>query len=272
MSSMYTSIRAKRKQQLRTRAAILAAIVVLIGGGLWSAAQQREVKKDRQENSVLQHDLKLLWKWSDKLFKDGADSAEWSFRWDAEGEEATVERLVQMLTDADENLKEGMLYVDGADTASIEMPSYGGLLTIHSIPSGQKRKAILLYQSNINSSDAGMQAGLNEAIAKVEGVLLQIGADYTEGMSVRGTADRKDAVERLASDANAKQLDRYDDGGTVSASFYTEGLYISTPIAEGSRKRVNLQGALHQDTDTGEQNLIIGVPLITGDYSVSGND
>lgn len=270
--SMYPSIRTKRKQQLRTRAAIIAAILILIGGGFWSAVKQREANNAMQETSALQHDLKLLWQWSDKLFTDGADTAEWSFRWDAEGEGATVEQLVQTITDADENFKKGMLYVEGADTASIEMTDLGGTLSVYSVPSGQKRKAILLYQSNMNGNVPGTHKMLNEAIVKVEGALQQAGADYTEGLSVRGTTEHKDAVERLARAANAKKIDRYDDGGTVSASFYTEGLYLSTPLENGSKKRVNLQSAVHRDTVTGEQNLIIGVPLITGDYSISGND
>ena len=60
-----------------------------------------------------------------------------------------------------------------------------------------------------------------------------------------------------------KELERYHDGGTLSISFYSPKL--NSQIHSGTQT-MNLQMALHQDTESKQWRLTIGAPIITMEY------
>jgi hypothetical protein len=65
--------------------------------------------------------------------------------------------------------------------------------------------------------------------------------------------------------AAAKRVEGYDDGRTSSITYYT--LKLGTQADSGGRK-VNLQIAVTRPDAGADAELVLGVPLITGDYSV----
>ncbi|MNZ84570.1 hypothetical protein D3C78_1033320 [compost metagenome] len=95
------------------------------------------------------------------------------------------------------------------------------------------------------------------------------GIDYTSSMQVNGYSLNEQAIREISKQAKASQVDRYEDGGTVSETLYTEQLRSSIQVGGGSA--ANLQIALHRETETERFQLTIGIPVISGDYSLATN-
>ncbi|MFF2094225.1 YwmB family TATA-box binding protein [Paenibacillus sp. NPDC058174] len=265
ISTSYYSIRTikdQKRQQLRARLAVLAAVVVLVAGGGWAFMQKGT---DTAGQSAFQHDMQALWSWTDKLFKDGASSAEWSLRWDAEGEGATVGKLVLMMTSEDERQDKNVLYTEGADEAAIILEDYGGELSIHSLPAGRERRAIMQFRT---SGEASKQ-NLLDLVQKVEKGLEWAGTKYTEGITARGKTEYNDAISRLEKAGQAREIEHYADGGTVSNSYYTDRLKKSVQSGGKEGRLISFQAAVHREAGSKQHDLIVGLPLITGDYAKS---
>ncbi|MFF2481757.1 YwmB family TATA-box binding protein [Paenibacillus sp. NPDC058071] len=251
---------------------MLAALLILLIGGYWAASGKGKpasgITPDKAAVSADQHDLRALWEWTDGLYKGGAARAEWSIRWDAAGNEATVERLLEALKPELEEAPQNLIYIDQVRSAIKELPSYGGILTADALPSGKERRLVVLFRTT--SGSGANRDKLLELIERMEDALRQLEADYRIGMTSRGLTEYNSASEKLAQRAGASKVDRYDDGGTVSTTYYTEKLYVSVEAGKG--KKANLQAAVHRDSETGQLRLIAGVPLITGDYAQPAGD
>lgn len=231
----------------RARFGVIIAAVVLLSGVIWAAVNKDQIRVQKND-SILTHDIALLWQWTDKLYNKGAANTEWTLRWDLEGDGAA-------LTQADQKLK--------ADEIGQEQ----GTLSI--FPLSSENQAMVVYVTKQGTTKKQLLAIVNE----VEADLKESGLTYSGGMTVRGDTEYNNAAERLAHAAGGKRIDRYkDNSGTISEAYYSEKLFSA--VEAGAGKKANLQIAAHRETESKQLSLIIGIPLITGDYTVSqqGND
>jgi hypothetical protein len=60
-----------------------------------------------------------------------------------------------------------------------------------------------------------------------------------------------------------REIERYEDIGTVSISFYSPMLKTSIQSGEGS---MNFQAAIHQNSVTNKWRVTLGMPIITKEY------
>ncbi|CAM3277542.1 YwmB family TATA-box binding protein [Paenibacillus lupini] len=226
----------------RARLGIIIAAVVLLSGVIWAAVNKDQIRNQKND-SVLAHDIALLWQWTDKLYNKGAANTVWTLRWDIEGEGAVLEQTGQKLQ---------------ADEIGQEQ----GTLSI--FPLSSENQAMIVYVTKQGTAKKQLLAIVN----MVETDLKESGLTYSGGMTVRGDTEYNNAAERLAHAASGKRIDRYkDNSGTVSEAYYSEKLFSA--VEAGAGKKANLQIAAHRETESKQLSLIIGIPLITGDYTVS---
>lgn len=236
---------AEQSSQRRTRLAVILALVVLLTGMIWAVANREQIKADNNE-SILAHDLTLLWQWTDRLYGKGTSAAEWTIRWDLEGEASSLAKAEQRLQTDEKAHQQGTLSI---------------------FPLTTQNQAMVLYVTQSNVDKKQLLSFVNDA----EKIFKELGMTYIGGMTVRGEAEYNNALKRLAQASGGKRIDRYkDSSGTVSESYYSEKLFSS--IEAGAGKKANLQIAEHIETESGMLSLIVGIPLITGDYTVSGQE
>ncbi|SFF08340.1 TATA-box binding [Paenibacillus algorifonticola] len=242
------------KIKRRSRIGVLAAALVLMFGAVWALVNQDKLTTAGQaEGSLLQHDVKQMWSWSDGLLESGAPGAGWTLRWYASGEAA---KLREQLFPRYEGDAEGEL--------STLLPELGGKLSMSvTATAGQGKQQMLLLFSPEQSKQAD-QHKLLSVIKHIESAMRRTNISYDGGITIRGLTEYNNVAERLAQLAAAEQVDRYDDAGTVSESFFTGGLKMSVRTGD---KEANMQVAVHKGTDTGKLEVVIGIPLISGDYS-----
>ncbi|MFX3632299.1 MAG: YwmB family TATA-box binding protein [Candidatus Pristimantibacillus sp.] len=264
---MPTSLESNKKNHSRRKlTGVLIAILILVIGAIWAIGnkeQMRDIHTNPAGKSILQHDLDVLWEWNDTVYAGGSSEAEWSLRWDVRGSGASLEQLSKTLFNDGKDNDMGRIIANGADQLNKELPQYGGMLSIHRIPSSQQSVVMLLFQSRGSTEKLKLLA----LIAMIEDNLKGGDTSFNGGITVRGYSVYNNAAERVASLADAQIVDVYEDDGTISETLNTERLYGA--IQAGNGKKANLQIAVHQETDNGKVSLIIATPLITGDYTVS---
>lgn len=252
----------------RNRISIILAVIILFSGGVWAIANRNQLtqvpRADKAAASAMKHDIEALWQWNDKIYAGGAGEAEWSFRWDVSGSRAALDQLAKQLFTDENTSDEGRLYNERANSLTKEVAELGGTLTYYFVSSDSSTfRAIVLFATKGSTS----LETLRTLISKVEGSLKEGEIAFSGSMTVRGQSEYDKAAEKLTALAGAKRIDHYDDGGTVSETFYTERLYAAIQAGEGQKG--NLQIAVRRETDTGQLALIVGSPLITGDYAAS---
>lgn len=70
-------------------------------------------------------------------------------------------------------------------------------------------------------------------------------------------------LDRLPDTLNAREVERYNDHGTVSVSYFSRDLQAR--LLTGDRQ-MNIQAAVHEDSVTGKQRVTLGIPVITTEY------
>lgn len=256
----------RKNRSRRNLVGVLLAILILVIGAIWASGNREKIRGTHTENAskgVLQHDLEVLWQWNDKVYTGGSSEAEWSLRWDVRGSGASLEQLSKTLFNDGKGEDMDRIIANGADQLNKELPEFGGTLSIHKIPSSQQPVVMLLFQSRGSAERLKLLA----LIEKVEDNLRRGDTAFNGGITVRGYSVYNNAAERVGSLAEADRIDLYEDDGTISETLNTERLHGS--IQAGDGKNANLQIAVHQETDNGKVSLIIGTPLISGDYTVS---
>ncbi|GLX67487.1 YwmB family TATA-box binding protein [Paenibacillus glycanilyticus] len=225
----------------RSRLAIILAGAVLVTGIIWAIANKDQIGSEHR-SSVLAHDIALVWQWTDKLYSKGEASREWTIRWDVTGEAASLEEVEQQLHTDEKGLEQGTLSI---------------------FPLTADNQVMIVYVTKQQVDEKQLLAFINRA----ETLFKQSGTTYSAGMTVRGETEYNNAAARLAQAASGKRVDRYkDESGTTSEAYYTEKLFSS--VEAGAGKKANLQIAVHRETESGALSLIVGIPLITGDYTV----
>lgn len=104
-----------------------------------------------------------------------------------------------------------------------------------------------------------------ESLARVEETL-EAYDTITGSFSVRGVPIQAGAATRIAQEVSARQQESYYDGHTKSVTYWSSKLNAQV---ESGNKKVNLQIAETAPSPETSGELIIGVPLITGDYTVT---
>ncbi|CAM4380814.1 YwmB family TATA-box binding protein [Paenibacillus alkaliterrae] len=254
-----------QQRSKRTKAGVWLAFIVLAIGAAWGVWEAERAPRDATTaEQMLQHDLQALWTWSDDQLKNGSMGADWTVRWNATGKSGTMMELAsKLLTDEKGKSVDKLLQNEGR-TVTGTVPAYGGRISISIVEEGEDREQLMLLLETVHAQPLEKK-NLLEATASISEELVSSGASFTSSMKVQGPSISGQAVQELRKLANAQSIDRYEDGGTVSETFYS-GMLRST-IDTGSGNLANLQIALHKVTNSDYADLTIGIPVITGDYS-----
>ncbi|QAY66811.1 YwmB family TATA-box binding protein [Paenibacillus protaetiae] len=254
------------------RLAIVIAFFALLLGGIW-AVSQSDAESGRSASfhqDDLANDTNQLWRWADSSYKGGSAAAEWTIRWDIGNPagQLTLEETVKQFT-ANNEQNQGKLIADEGDYITISIDEFGGTLTMHELPKQEQQPAgsrfLLLFQPDEGKAAVSSILAIEQ---KIKAWLKEEGASYKASLSAKGVAAGRESAEKLAKAAGAKPVERYEDDGTSSVSYWSPKLHSSVKVGKG--KDANLQLAIHQQTDSKDWFLTAGSPLITGDYSLTG--
>jgi len=256
------------------RLGIIAAAAALLAAGGWAAVREQHANPDAAaavpSAESLLGDFNAVWSWSEQAFIGGAGSAKWAIRWDEDGawkaEDARklAERLGIALT------KQSGNQLTGSDSGHIvyagEKKTADGIELTLWLRSGEGdassvTDAVVLLQPPAGTGDAPIRQTAQSVVAAAHETGLLLKGSF----AARGRPAGKEAATRLAAAADAEQREAYDDGHTRSVTYYSPKLRTGLTSAG---KRINLQIAQAGGQGGDVAELIVGVPLITGDYSV----
>lgn len=255
----------------RSMAAIVAAGVLFLSCAGWAAIQAASHNGAAAAADPLAEDTLRLWKWLDHAYAGGAGAAEWTVRWDVpepSDEGMTLEKLTQLLS-GNKGRDSDKLYAGAGDYVTVPVMDGSAELDIydlagHSKAGNEAHGYLILLRIRSGAADKKALTGYETQIAAK---LKEGDMTYEGSVSARGTTTGKQAAAEAARNAGAREVERYEDGGTVSIAYYTSQLHSQLEVGGG--QTANLQLAVHQRTDTGEWELTAGSPLITGDYSIA---
>ncbi|NIK76354.1 hypothetical protein FHS15_001461 [Paenibacillus castaneae] len=248
---------------------VVALLVILIGAAaaLWQADKKTEEEAIAEQ--MLNHDLQVLWETSDVQLKSGSIGADWTIRWNVKGDKGAMNALVKKLF-IDEKGKdiEKIVQNDGKTVSGVD-DAFGGRISISLIGNDYESEQLMLLLET-NPALLLDKIRLLQAAESISKEVVRISPDFTSSMKVQGYTENKLAAEQIKKQVNAKQIDRFEDGGIMSEMLFT-GMLRST-IDVGGGKSANLQIAVHQERNSDQIALTIGVPIITGDYSAVARD
>ncbi|WP_308636038.1 YwmB family TATA-box binding protein [Paenibacillus silvisoli] len=263
MSEQFPSI---RRQKRTPKPGISIAVLILLAVMSWSvyASKTNDSTKPATADESLLHDVETVYKWSGSEYRGGAEGARWSFRWDGRSDREAAEELAASLGFT---LSSELVESEPVDIMA-ENETARMKLWIQSRPQA--------YDSDENKPfelvllldmDAGAdQTAIAEALKPVNQATKPL--DMQAGFTVRGEPIRTGSVERLEDAASAQEVEAYDDGHTKSLTYSSK--LLRTSVRSGGAD-VNLQLAESAAIGGGSPELIIGVPLITGDYTLQNN-
>lgn len=259
-----------KQNSKKTKAGIVVALLVILIGAaaaLWQA--DRKTEEAAIAEQMLIHDLQVLWEWSDVQLKNGSIWADWTIRWNVKGDKGAMNALVKKLF-IDEKGKdiEKIVQNDGKTVSGVDA-SIGGRISISLIGNDYESEQLMLLLET-NPALLLDKTKLLQAAESISKEIVRISPDFTSSMKVQGYTENKLAAEQLKKQVNAKQIDRFEDGGIMSEMLFTS--MLRSAIAVGGGKSANLQIAVHQERNSDQLALTIGVPIITGDYSAVARD
>ncbi|CAH1223523.1 hypothetical protein PAECIP111893_04992 [Paenibacillus plantiphilus] len=244
---------------------IAVLLVIIIAGGL---AVWKWNSPVNGEGSPLLHDFKQLWTWSDGVIADGAQGGSWSFRWDGSSTYADIEQIASQLNITLEREPQGLVYRGNLKggielyTLTIWAKLYGTGTSDEAGHDNAIADVVLLLNGNGGTS----YRQLLDVVSKVEETVSRYANDYEGSFAVRGLSQSagERASDQIAILAQASALESYEDGGTRSVAYYSAHL---KSLVHSGKHKLNLQIAEHVPPAGSQLEIIIGVPLITGDYS-----
>ncbi|WP_127533366.1 YwmB family TATA-box binding protein [Paenibacillus kobensis] len=283
---------------------VLIAAAVLVAGAIFAT----NLRTDKPEGSAAS-DLSFIWKLSSQLVPQGAaDDRSWLVRFDAEemrdGDVLRAAGLLGLHRSEGESTGDQETEPDNAQSKPEQGQepeqrlAYEGELVLkraaqeggaHSkVPSVQADSVtvpVAMYRSGgasdavvILQPSAPLAADeLEDAARLVEEALQRVGGKYSCSFRVTGSATIQDihdtsAMTRLMSgvieEADAKLVERYEDdeGASISETYMSPHIHASI---ETKGKRANLQLSVHRDSESDAADWVIGVPVITGDYTLA---
>ncbi|MDQ8738165.1 YwmB family TATA-box binding protein [Paenibacillus sp. LHD-38] len=255
-----------KQRAKRTKAGILLALLVISVCAVWAMWQaDRAPRETTTAEQQLQHDLQALWTWSDDELKGGSEVGDWAIRWNVTGKAGTMNGLVlQFFTEA-EGKAIGKVVQNEGKTVSGMITKYGGSLSINLVQGDDQSEQLMILLDTTLSTLIEKNT-LMDATADISAKLAQISPAFTSSMKVQGYTKQNQTLQHLKRLTDAKSVDRYEDAGTISETFYTRMLQMAIAVENG--RSANLQAALHKETNSENTALTIGIPVITGEYSV----
>ncbi|AZN43172.1 YwmB family TATA-box binding protein [Paenibacillus albus] len=251
------------KYRRQSQGGILAVVLLLLSLVTWTLWHNRHVPVTSSGDLAVSHDFEQVWKWSNTSYVGGAGMAHWSFRWDGGAKAEGIERLAAALGFTLATGLNGDAPVDITATNDTDRLK----LWVRSKPVGQlgdtadKPYELVLLLDTVRGTD---DKKIADEVKKVENAAIAAGLLLQGGFTVRGEMVQANAPDRIAAAAGAAELEAYDDSHTSSLTYYSESL--QSGVQSGAAK-VNLQIAGALTTGQAARELIIGVPLITGDYT-----
>lgn len=256
----------KKQRAKQTKFGVILALLVILLSAVWAMWQaDRTPRVATAAEQMLQHDLEALWEWSDDQLMSGSKGADWTIRWNVTGKSGMMEELVQRLFRDEQGKALNKLEQNEGKTVTGEIPAYGGRISISLAQAGDDSEQLMVLLET-DKSELLNKSMLLQATASISDELTRISPAFTSSMKVQGYTDHNQTIQHLKKLTNAKSVDRYEEGGTISETFYT-GMLRST-IAVSIGKSANFQIALHKQTNSDSTAITIGIPVITGDYSV----
>jgi hypothetical protein len=255
-----------KQRAKQTKVGIMLALLVLLVSASWAMWQADRAPRDKTSaEQMLQHDLQSLWEWSDAQLISGSEGARWSIRWNVTGKAGSMQELVQKLfVDEKGNASNKVEHNEGKTTTGA-FPAFGGNLSISLVKADSRSEELMVLLETSGSQPIEQQL-LLQATVDISEQLALLSPAFTSSMKVQGHALHEQTIQRLTRLTDAKSVDRYEDGGTISETFYTRMLRSAIDVENG--KSANFQIALHRDTNSENTELTIGIPVITGEYSV----
>lgn len=251
----------------RNRAAVLIAAALLAVCAGWALIQPNAEKEANAYADSLSHDTALLLEWADQIYAGGACNAEWTVRFDVTDETSrlTLEKILGLLI-RNNGAKTDNLYAGEGDSVTVSVLDGTAELSIHALPEPEEGEAsrFLVLLRTVAAGNVDGEA-FKDAVEQAAVGFREQGVSYTGTVSARGSSGEKRAADKAAALAQAREVERYEDNGTESVVYYASKLQSYVKVGEG--RAANLQIARYQRTDNGEWSIIVGVPLITGDYS-----
>ncbi|HTG68806.1 MAG TPA: YwmB family TATA-box binding protein [Candidatus Udaeobacter sp.] len=261
------SHRLSAKQRAKqTKAGVIAALIVILLSAAWAMWQADRAPRDAAPaEQMLQHDLQELWLWSDNLMKSGSKGAEWTIRWNVTGKDGAMKELVQKLFTDEQGKAINNLEQNEGKTVSGAIPAYSGRISINLVQTDGQREQlmVLLEASGLQLLNKNV---LFKATADISEQIAFISPAFTSSLKVQGYTGHDQTINRMVKLTNARSVDRYEDGGTISETFFTRMLHSAIFVENG--KSANFQIALHKETNSNNTELTIGIPVISGEYSV----
>ncbi|UVI31371.1 YwmB family TATA-box binding protein [Paenibacillus spongiae] len=262
-----------KRPRIRKQTGTLLAVIMLLalaGYALWSGKTTTGTTEPSDGESAIQHDFSAVWTWMEPELTGGSERGDWSFRFNGRW---TMEQANEAAALLELTLEPSQDHAAGSGEAvyrgELELADYTlrMLLQIDSgtesadggagtSPSGD---AVLLLQF----PEGSLRSQIQEAVAKVEQAVRRANAQYEGSFAVRGEPKDKAATKRITRKAAAAVQEDYDDGHTASIAYASQKL--KTSVMSGG-KRINLQIAGVNGAPGTQPQIIVGVPLITGDY------
>ncbi|KRE48811.1 YwmB family TATA-box binding protein [Paenibacillus sp. Soil522] len=255
-----------RQRAKQTKAGVIAALIVILLSAAWAMWQADRAPRDTvPAEQLLQHDLQALWLWSDDLMRSGSKGATWTVRWNVTGKEGAMKELVQKLFTDEQGKAINKLEQNEGKTVSGAVPAYSGRISVSLVQSDGPREQlmVLLEASGLQLLNKNV---VLKATADISEQIAFISPAFTSSLKVQGYTGHDQTVHRMVKLTNAGSIDRYEDGGTISETFFTRMLRSAIIVENG--KSANIQIALHKETNSNNTELTIGIPVISGEYSV----
>lgn len=281
------------KRKRFPQAGVFAALLILAGAIVWAVANGRG-GQGAEPYHPLRADLEAVWTWSDPEFAGGAQLAQWTFRWDGSARLEEAKRLASGLgIPLSGPLSEGSGSIDVVASDS----TYKLTLWIHSQQAAEQaadtdadgktgeaagKDTNKVADKDTNLSSAQAENALYDVVllldapdhADKQAILSEVGSvekaieheeiELRGGFTVKGTAAGDGAGAQIAKIASAKEAEAYKDGSTSSLTYFSDKL--GSKVQSGEQP-VNLQIAESVPKAGEAPELVIGVPLITGDYA-----
>ncbi|MBB3072135.1 hypothetical protein FHS14_005150 [Paenibacillus baekrokdamisoli] len=237
----------------------------------WSVWQVRENQK-QTVGSTLQKDFSAIWSWSEDELKGGSSGARWSFRWDghlkrSDAEEAASQLGIDLKATAVNTYEGKKEELDGHNKLTIwihtdqQQQSETVKTMSTAVQKDEPVDLVILFEPEKGSA----YKRIANAMTSIEKTIIPLEASIKGSFALRGIPISQDAAGQIALRADAKQQETYDDGHTSSNTYLSSKL--RSQVSSGT-KMVNLQIAEAASSAGISAELIVGVPLITGDYIV----
>lgn len=235
--------------QEKNRLSTILLLAALIGLMIIAVVMTRTEAGDQAERTTatatFARDVAMLWAQAEQVYAQGNAGTTWNVRWDAQVALDAAGELAALL---------GVPLQETASEMSADGRIYSAMRTLDTYAMqlwyADQGDLVLLLQATPGITLEELLSGIDTSLAALQAIQ----ADYMASFNVRGAAREVTSAQRLLAALATEERETYDDGHTRSNTYYTAAL------AEYHTQDYNLQLAEYAGK------LIIGVPLISGDY------